>query len=193
VAPTAPGLFWRIDGKPLPSGGAKDRQAGYGRAAAGKAKGYKRHALVGSEGAIAGWRLAPMNQDARVLAARLLKAAPPAVVGDVAAAANHDATTLPRLCDARGDLQLVRRRRCGPGKGPGQREQTAGRLRSIAWTESPFPAFAAQLLKDRAEVEGQFGNLTNWGGGLQGLPAWVQAKLVLTRLKQKVGLTTCAA
>jgi hypothetical protein len=82
VAPQEPGLFWMIDGKPLPIGGcSKDRQAGYGRAAGGKAKGYKRHALVGSAGALAGWRVAPMNQDERVLAERLLKAAPPEVQG----------------------------------------------------------------------------------------------------------------
>jgi len=41
VAPKEPGLFWIIDGKPLPIGGcSKDRQAGYGRAAGGMAKGY---------------------------------------------------------------------------------------------------------------------------------------------------------
>src|SRR5262249_47567790 len=34
TAPTAPGLFWMIDGKPLPIGGcSKDKQAGYGKAA----------------------------------------------------------------------------------------------------------------------------------------------------------------
>jgi hypothetical protein len=32
IAPKEPGLFWMIDGKPLPIGGcSKDRQAGYGR------------------------------------------------------------------------------------------------------------------------------------------------------------------
>ena len=76
-------------------------------------------------------------------------------------------------------------------------------LRSIALTESPFPAFAEQLRKDRAGVERQFGNLTNWGGGLTCLPAWVrthrrvrrwvQAKLVLTRLKRSAKTTTYAA
>lgn len=52
TAPRGPGLFWMIDGKPLPIGGCpEDRQAGYGRAAGGKAKGYKLHAPVGSGGA----------------------------------------------------------------------------------------------------------------------------------------------
>jgi hypothetical protein len=33
IAPKEPGLFWMIDGKPLPIGGcSKDRQAGYGKA-----------------------------------------------------------------------------------------------------------------------------------------------------------------
>ena len=32
TAPKEPGLFWMVDGKPLPIGGcSKDRQAGYGR------------------------------------------------------------------------------------------------------------------------------------------------------------------
>jgi hypothetical protein len=70
-------------------------------------------------------------------------------------------------------------------------------------TENPFPAFAQQLLQDRAEVERQLGNLTNWGGGLTCLPAWVrthrrvrrwvQAKLVLARLKRDAAIRTCAA
>src|SRR5688500_13061883 len=46
VAPQTTGLFWMIDGKPLPIGGcSKDRQAGYGRAANCMAKGYKIHAI----------------------------------------------------------------------------------------------------------------------------------------------------
>src|SRR2546421_5439750 len=78
VAPKEPGLFWMIDGKPLPIGGcSKDRQAGYGKAAGCKAKGYKLHALVGSDGTLAQWRGAPMNKDGRVLAGGRVKGAPP--------------------------------------------------------------------------------------------------------------------
>src|SRR5690242_7235716 len=51
TAPKEPGLFWMIDGKPLViSNYSKDRQAGYGRAAGGKAKGYKLHAIVSDRG-----------------------------------------------------------------------------------------------------------------------------------------------
>jgi hypothetical protein len=204
TAPHKPGLFWMIDGKPLPiSGCSKDRQAGYGRAAGGKAKGYKLHALVGSDASLAAWRVAPMNKDERVMAVRLIRSAPVEVMGYVAGDGNYDSNELHRVCEARGQLQLVTPRRYGPGRGTGHREQSAGRLRSIALTEAPLPGLGKRLLSDRSEIERQFGNLVNWGGGLNGLPAWVrthrrvrrwvQAKLVLTALKRQWQLTTCAA
>ena len=144
-----------------------------------------------------------MNKDERVMAERLVKAAPPEVVGYLSADGNYDSNPLHQVCEARGDLQLVTPRGYGPGKGTGHREQSAGRLRSIALTEGPFAAFGTQLRQDRAEIERQFGNLVNWGGGLTCLPAWVrthrrvrrwvQAKLVLTGLKRDARITTCAA
>lgn len=195
TAPTHPGLFWKIDGKPLPiSGCSKDRQAGYGRAAGCKAKGYKLHAVIGAHGKLASWRVAPMNKDERVMAERMLKTA--AIQGYVIADGNYDSNNLHAVCDRRGNLQLVTPRRYGPGKGTGHRRQTAGRLRSIALVESPCPEFAAGLLHDRTAIERDYGNLTNWGGGLNGLPAWVrthrrvhrwvQSKLTLTALRREL-------
>src|SRR6266550_2237656 len=120
TAPKGPGLFWMIDGKPLPIGGcSKDRQAGYGRSAGGKARGYKLHALVGSDGSLAGWRVAPMNKDERVMAERMLKTAP--VQGYVVADSNYDSNKLHEVCDARENLQLVTPRRYGKGNGTGHR------------------------------------------------------------------------
>lgn len=200
VAPKETGLFWMIDGKPLAIGGcSKDRQAGYGRAAQCKAKGYKIHAIVASDGAIACWRIAPMNKDERVMARRMSRSAP--IQGYVVADSNYDSNKLHDVCGARDQLQLVTPRRYGPGHGTGHHRQSPARLRSMQLTENPYPAFAHQLLKDREEIERRFAQLTNWGGGLTCLPAWVrthrrvrrwvQAKLVLTALKGPRGTTTC--
>ncbi len=203
IAPKRPGWYWMIDGKPLPIGGcSKDRHAGYGRSAGGKAKGYKLHAIVGGDGSIASWRLAPMNKDERAMAERMLRSGP-AIGGYLVADANDDSNPLHRICDGLKDLQLVTRRRYGPGRGTGHRKQADGRLRSIEILENPEPHFGEGLLQDRSEIERQFGNLTNWGGGLSGLPSWVrtyprvhrwvQAKLVLTGLKRQIDQRTCAA
>src|SRR5262249_30278537 len=202
VAPKRPGLFWMIDGMPRGiSGCSKDRQAGYGRATGGKAKGYKVHALVGSDGSLAAWRLAPMNTDERVMAKRLLWESD--IQGYVTADSNYDSNKLHQQCHAKGDLQLVTPRRYGPHRGTGHRQQSPGRLRSMALLENPFALFGKRLMQDRAAIEREFGNWVNWGGGLTGLPAWarthrrvhrwVQAKLVLGALKRQTAPTTCAA
>jgi hypothetical protein len=192
LAPKEPGLFWIIDGKPCVIGGAsKDRQAGYGRAVGGKAKGYKIHAIVNPQGDVAAWRLAPMNKDERTMAERMLRTV--AIQGYIVADSNYDSNPLHAICDQRDQLHLVTRRRYGSQHGTGHRRQTTGRLRSMSLLENPAPAFGNQLLKDRDEIERRFANLTNWGGGLTCLPPWirtyrrvhrwVQAKLVLTALK----------
>ena len=193
TAPKQPGLYWMIDGKPLPiSGCSKDRQAGYGRAANCKAKGYKIHAIVNPEGSLAAWRVTPMNKDERVMAVRLVRNA--AIHGYLVGDTNYDSNPLHEACGRRASLQLVTRRRYGPGRGLGHKKQTPGRLRSIALLENPYPDFGEQLLADRNAIERRFAHLTNWGGGLTCLPPWVrthrrvhrwvQAKLVLTTIKR---------
>ena len=200
--PASGSLVWLMDGKPLPiSGVSKDRQAGYGRAARSKAKGYKFHALLGSDNSLADWRLAPMNVDERKMAKRMLKKAE--ISGYVVADANYDSNELHATCDDHGNLQLVVPRRYGPGRGHGHRQQTPGRLRSKEILENPDPKFGNALLAQRGDVERYFGKLTNWGGGLTHLPPWVrgyrrvhrwvQAKLVFNYIKTNYDLRTYAA
>jgi hypothetical protein len=192
IAPKGDSLYWMIDGKPLPIGGcSKDRQAGYGRAAGCKAKGYKLHAIVGKSGEIADWRLAPMNKDERVMAHRMFKTT--SVSGYVVADSNYDSNKLHAVCDERGSLQLVCRRRYGKHRGMGHRGQSVGRLRSRDILEDPYNEFGSDLLSQRDAIERKFGWLTSWGGGLTHLPPWartyrrvhrwVQAKLMIASLK----------
>jgi hypothetical protein len=192
-------LYWMVDGKPLVIGGCSgDRQAGYGRAAGKMAKGYKLHALVAADGSLAAWRTAPMNKDERVMAKRLLQASE--IQGYIVADANYDSNQLHKICDAQGNRQLLTPRRYGPGRKPGHRAQSPGRLRSIALLENPEPRFGLRLLKERVAIERCFANITTWGGGLTHLPPWVrthrrvrrwvQAKLTLTALRRAVTSTT---
>lgn len=192
-------MVWMIDGKPLViSGCSKDRQAGYGRAAGGKAKGYKIHVIVGSDGSIAHWRVAPMNKDERVMAGRMLKQT--TIQGYLLADSNYDSNKLHAACDKTGNLQMVARRRYGPGKGHGHRKQSPGRMRSKAILENPHNEFGKTLLAQRDDIERYFGRLTNWGGGLTHLPPWarthrrvdrwIQAKLIASQLKPRCCQTT---
>lgn len=201
VPPQHPGLFWAIDGKPLViSNVSKDRQAGYGRAGRGMAKGYKIHAIVGADG-IYDWRIAPMNVDERTMAARMLKKAD--IQGYLLGDKNYDSNPLHDVCLRMSELRFITPRRSGKGCGLGKHRHSEGRLRSIERTENPFPDFADQLLQDRNFIERHYGNLTNWGGGLTSLPSWVrgynrvrrwvQAKLVLDKIKRHPELTTYVA
>ena len=185
-------LVWMIDGKPLPIGGcSKDRQSGYGRAASSMARGYKLHALIGKNGEISQWRVAPMNKDERTMAKRMVKSSK--VVGYIVGDKNYDSNPLHQICDETGRLQLVARRRKGSHRGLAKGRHAAGRLRSKDMLEDPFPEFANDLIQQRNSIERFFGNLCNWGGGLACLPSWVrtwkrvhrwvQAKLILSRLK----------
>lgn len=185
-------LVWLIDGKPFPIGScSKDRQSGYGRAGTAMARGYKLHAMVGKNCEIAQWRVAPMNKDERTMAKRMVKASE--VVGYVVGDKNYDSNPLHQICDETERLHLVARRRRGPHRGLAKGRHAAGRLRSKAMFEDPFPDFANDLIRQRNSIERYFGNLCNWGGGLTCLPSWVrtwrrvhrwiQAKLILARLK----------
>ena len=189
----AQNLVWAVDGKPLPiSNHTQDRQAGYGRAVGGKAKGYKIHAIIGQDGSLPSWRLAPMNKDERVMARRMLKQAK--ICGYLLADGNYDSNKLHQQCDDHGNLQLVSPRRHGPRRGFGHRKQTAGRLRSVEILEHHTPEFGVQLYNLRTAVERYFANLCNWAAGLTHLPPWirtykrvkrwVQAKIIINAIKR---------
>jgi hypothetical protein len=193
VAPAEPGCFWIIDGKPMPvGGGSGDTQAKCGRAVGGMARGYKLHAILNPQGQMATWRITPMNVDERTVAAELLREGE--LQGYLIADANYDSNKLHAIADELGDLHLVTPRRyAATAKGTGHRRQTDGRQRLLERLDHPS-GYASQLLEDRDAIERHFGNLTNWGGGLGPLPAWVRtlprverwvnAKLVLNAFRR---------
>jgi len=196
------GWVCAVDGKPLVIGGcSKDRQAGYGRAAGGKAKGYKLHALVGLDASVLAWRVAPMNRDERVMARRLLRNT--SAEGYVLADGNYDDNRRHDLCVDRGNLQLVAPRRYGFDKGLGHHRHSPGRLHAIELLTNPMSDFGWQLLKQRDQIERFYGNLTSFAAGLSHLPAWVrthrrvhlwvQAKLIFNALRIRIRNATYVA
>lgn len=184
-------LVHYIDGKSLVIGGAsQDRQAGFGWAVRGKAKGYKIHVLFSENATISGWRRTPMQTSEKQMARRLIREVRPQ--GYIVADAGYDDGKLHDQCRALGDLQLVAPR-TKPGRGLGHSRPSPGRLRSIELLEVSRSGFGSQLQSLRTDIERWFGRLVSFGGGLSCLPPWVRtyrrvyrwvaAKLVLASLR----------
>jgi hypothetical protein len=174
------------------SGASGDRQAGFGRAQRGNARGYKLHLIQGIDGLVAAWRIAPMNKDERVMARRMVRTAD--IQGYLLADANYDSNPLHEVCARRGDLQLVAPLRGGRKCESRRPKMSLGRRRAAELFDNPNPQFARDLMLLRNTIERSLANLTNWGGGLTHLPPWVrthrrvhrwvQAKLILNAIKR---------
>jgi len=186
-----PALVGVMDGKALPIAlHSRDRQSGKGRGVGNVARGYKVHTVVDAAGKLLVWRLASLNVDERVMASRLLRDMPQCAY--VVADAHYDSNALFEAAAQRG-MQLVVPRRYGRDKGLGHRKYHEARLRSKALLEENSSPFGSELLRHRRTIERVFACLTNFSGGLTGLPpwtrgyhrvrAWVQAKIILAHLK----------
>jgi hypothetical protein len=157
-----------IDGKPLEvSNVSKDPDAGYGRSAGGKHKGYKLHVVHAGGPTPLAWGLAPINTSEKVMAAKLIPALPGEgyLLGDT----EYDTNPLHDLAHEAGHQIVAPRRR--RAKGLGHHRHSPYRLRSIALLQSRF---GRALLRYRRQIEREFGNLVSFGGGLTCLPAWVR-------------------
>ena len=160
-----------IDGKPLPIGPhSHDRQAGYGRAAGGMAKGYKLHAIIDGRGRVLSWRVAPMNRSEPVMARRMVRELQQS--GYLLADSGYEGRRLYEAAHAR-DLQLVAPRQ-RPYAGLGHRRHHPDRRRSIELTENDLSGFGRFLRQLRWSIERFFGQLTSAPGGLGPLPAWIR-------------------
>jgi hypothetical protein len=175
------GLVHAIDGKVLTvANHSRDRDAAFG-GPRGRRRGYALHSVCTTGGLRRAWAVHPLNVDERVVAPELLRAA--GVQGYVLGDSNYHGDALCELAAGLGQ-QLVaprkhrgmgvsRRRPCGPA-----------RRRCMDLTEFAPGAFADALLAQRRTIETMHANLTGWGGGLIGLPAWVRG---LPRVRRWVG------
>jgi hypothetical protein len=169
-APLGTSLLRALDGTGLEiRGHSKDRQAGVGYSAGRRAKGYKLHVLLDAGGAVVAWRLAPMNTNEKVMAARMLRAFPQQayVLGD----GNYDSNKLHALVSQHGG-QLLAPLRVSKVR---RRRGSAGRARCAAMLEGPSP-FGRDLLARRGLIERFFGNADSHCEGLGELPAWVRTQ-----------------
>lgn len=163
-------LVQRLDGKALAvSAVSKDPDAGYGRGAGAKQKGYKLHAVWATGPMPIAWGLAPMNVSEKTMARGVIPDLPGG--GYLLADGEYDANPLYDLA-AEAGFQLVAKKTKDRGKGGlGHRRQSPGRLRSIELLQTEF---GRVLYRERNDIERRFGTLTCCGGGLAPLPAWVR-------------------
>lgn len=192
----ADGAVKVIDAKPLPIGGnGKDRDARWGRAAGGLAKGYKFYA-VWAEGAVPEtWELYPMNVSEKTVARELIARlkSPGYLLGD----AQYDSNQLYDWAFEHQHRLLAPRRKKGAF---GRKYVSPHRRFAVEFLEQGGSKAFHQL---RTSIERNFGNCTSFGGGLAPLPAWVrrqprvrrwvQAKLLINaaRAERRLAIAQC--
>jgi hypothetical protein len=159
-----------IDAKPLPIGSCSaDPEAGWGRAAASMAKGYKVYTVADPSQGFVAWTIRPMNVNEQKAAEELIERLEGEgyLVGDGAYDSN-------RLYDQAGQkaIQLLAPPRA-KRQGLGHIRHSPYRLRAL---ELQRGAFGQALLESRDQIERMFGHLTNPGFGLGPLPNWVRRR-----------------
>jgi hypothetical protein len=198
--PSTTTLIKRIDGKALVvAAHSKDPNAAWGRGAGQKSKGYKLHTIWANRPMPEQWAVTPLNVCEKKIAARLIGRLNDRQGGGGGGGGGYllgdayfDANDLYDRAAKQAGCQLVAPRRMpGTGLGKGRRRHSPSRLRSIDLTEPPggHNRFGPSLRCERLQIERDFGNLSSFGGGLSGLPAWsrriwrvrawVQAKLLI--------------
>jgi len=190
------GLLAFLDGKPLPvSGVSKDKDAGFGRGAGCKAKGYKLHTLWADRVLPEAWEVTALNEAETKVAEDLLRQAPG--VGYVLGDGNYDANAVFDAAGESGYQLLTPMPHAHAGQG--HHYQSPYRLRCI---ERMRGAFGKTLYAARGSIERRYGHAVSFAGGLGPLPAWVRgrarvrswvwAKLLINaaRLLRNQGLTT---
>jgi hypothetical protein len=157
-----------IDGKPLPiSGHSQDSDAGYGRAAGGKTRGYRFHGVLDESQGFVAWTIKPLNVNESKVAHELVHQLdqPGYLVGDN----QFDSNSLYDLAGMRSIQLIVRRRK--NVQGLGHIRHSPYRLKAIEMMDRPF---AQSLITARRRIESIYSQLTCLAFGLAPLPNWVR-------------------
>jgi IS5 family transposase len=163
-----PALVAFIDGKPLSIPAiSHDPDAGFGRGAGQKSKGYKLHAVISTRGMPEAWEITPIQTAETKVAEQLVGQLEYGgyLLGD----ANYDANGVFDAAAAKGYAVRAIHKRANAGQG--HRYQSPHRQRSI---DAASTEFSKALRKTRGEIERQFATLASFGCGLKPLPAWVR-------------------
>jgi hypothetical protein len=188
-----------IDSKPLKVGSySRDRDARRGRGAGEKVRGYKLHAITCGK-AFKFWTLTGMNSNDQVGAAMLLPKLSDdrAGWGYVTADNGYDANAVHRLAAATNH-QLIAPPRASNAQVRDVRRNCPQRIRALDICADPLrhagvgPSFGLCVLRQRGQIERNFGNATM--SGLGAPPPWVRrphrvatwtaAKLIQRMLRQ---------
>jgi len=175
---------WLVDAKPLVVNPySKDKQARWGWAYKGMARGYKLYALCDLDQRIVSWRVYGMNQAEPTVTPELLDQVdrPGYVVGD----SIYDSGPLHEVA-AQRDLQLIAPRK-DPTGNIGRRARQPTRLHSIAMLETFVNRFGPSMYDKRTHIERAFSRMSSSRIGLDHLPPfvrtlrrvepWIRAKL----------------
>lgn len=159
-----------IDGKALPvTENTRDPDARTGHGGGRFCKGYRLHAMADDRGRIVEYRVTDMREQEKNMAFEMLAAVKKGQV--VLADGNYDSARLYRTAGERGAFLLT------PVKGFTQdraaRRRMGPRLRACrAWRD--HRGLCRRVYALRGAIERTFANLTNFAGGLRGLPPWVR-------------------
>lgn len=163
-----PSLLAIVDGKPLAIPAISgDRDAGFGRGAREKSKGYKLHMVTSTRPMPEAWEITPIQASETKVAEGM--AVQLGHGGYLLGDGNYDANGVFDALGERG--YALRTPHPHPNAGRGHHYQSEHRLASI---QARGTDFSKQLLRQRGEIERHFGTLTSFACGLKPLPAWVR-------------------
>lgn len=162
-----------IDGKALPvTENSRDPDATTGHGGGRFCKGYRLNALGDDRGRIGEYRVSDMREQEKNLAFEMLGAVGAGQV--VLADGNYDSSRLYDRAAERGAYLFT------PVKALGQHPRTVARTSPARreagriWRERP--RLAEKVYALRGAIERTFANLSNFAGGLRGLPPWVRSR-----------------